>query len=187
MNYRGGRAHSEERRINLLAGERTKPIDPRAELASANRLTLFIDGGPKSSGVARLEVWGLAETRSPLPLHNRPNLTVSMSKSRSSTRLASTRKRLPCNAPWLREPRRPKQSIPVSLDRRPPKAPGSLAYYALFARDFAGALVAAERAHALAPDQLLILRLTAPMPCFSSIASMRPGRSISLTRARGHS
>ena len=60
VSYRGGRTHTEERRINLLAGERTKPIDPREEAAFADRVALTVDRGAKAEGVARLEVWGLA-------------------------------------------------------------------------------------------------------------------------------
>ena len=43
VSYRDGRTHTEERRINLLVGERTKPIDPRAEAGFVERVALIVD------------------------------------------------------------------------------------------------------------------------------------------------
>ena len=63
VSYRDGRTHTEERRINLLVGERTKPIDPRDEEAFADRVTLVIKREAKSAAVARLEVWGLVSEK----------------------------------------------------------------------------------------------------------------------------
>ena len=65
VSYRDGRTHTEKRRINLLAGERTKPIDPRPEAGYAERLALVLDSPPRDAGVARLEVWGLAGAKKP--------------------------------------------------------------------------------------------------------------------------
>ena len=65
VSYRDGRTHTEERRINLLAGERTKPIHPRQEAAFAERLSLVLDSPPREAGVSQLEVWGLAGAKKP--------------------------------------------------------------------------------------------------------------------------
>ena len=65
VSYRGGQTHTEARRINLLAGERTKPIDPREEARFADRLALVFDAGPKAGAITRLEVWGLASEQRP--------------------------------------------------------------------------------------------------------------------------
>ena len=59
INYYGGRKHTEDRRINLLPGERTRPIDPRRNGDFIDTIDLFYktQGGTKVH--AKVEVWGL--------------------------------------------------------------------------------------------------------------------------------
>jgi hypothetical protein len=57
--YSDGRVHNEERRINLLPGERTRPIDPRDRGAFIDRVTMFYKTQPGNVVPALIEVYGL--------------------------------------------------------------------------------------------------------------------------------
>ena len=59
VNYYGGRVHNEERRINLLPGERTRPIDPRDRGEFIDTIDLFYKTQAGTRRNAMVEVWGL--------------------------------------------------------------------------------------------------------------------------------
>ena len=57
VDYAGGKSHNETRRINLLEGERTRPINPGTADLFVDNVTLTIT--PNRGKVATVEVWGL--------------------------------------------------------------------------------------------------------------------------------
>lgn len=57
VDYAGGTSHNETRRINLLEGERTRPINPGNADRFVDNVTLTIT--PNRGKVATVEVWGL--------------------------------------------------------------------------------------------------------------------------------
>jgi hypothetical protein len=62
--YGDGRVHNEERRINLLTGERTRQIDRRAESRFVDLVDIFYVAMPDARAPRRhvtLEVWGLQD------------------------------------------------------------------------------------------------------------------------------
>jgi len=54
--YSDGSTFDERRRINLLAGERTRPIDPRAEDRFVDKLTLFINPDTGKRGSVAVQI-----------------------------------------------------------------------------------------------------------------------------------
>jgi hypothetical protein len=59
VQYYNGTVHNEDRRINLLVGERTRPIDLRNEERFVDQVNLVFERNPSAKKKAALEVWGL--------------------------------------------------------------------------------------------------------------------------------
>ena len=57
--YGNGQAHNEDRRINLLPGERTRPIDLRGDERFVDKINLTYKTEQGSTQKAVVEVWGL--------------------------------------------------------------------------------------------------------------------------------
>jgi hypothetical protein len=63
VRYGGGRVHNERRSINLLEGERTRPIDPSTEDRFVDTVTMFYKSNPAARAKGVIEVWGRQSSR----------------------------------------------------------------------------------------------------------------------------
>lgn len=75
--YNNGTLHNEDRRINLLSGERTKPIDLRGDERFIDQVNLVFEPNTAAKGKASVEVWGLQSRGGATAARTTPSVTPS--------------------------------------------------------------------------------------------------------------
>jgi hypothetical protein len=63
VSYSDGSVHNEERRINLLTGERTRPIDQGDEERFVDKLQLFYERDGDGKSTVSMQVWALQSAK----------------------------------------------------------------------------------------------------------------------------
>lgn len=101
--YNNGTQHSEDRRIDLKPGERTRPIDPRSEERFADRINLTFEPVAAARQRALVAVWGLQSAAGAVAVRSGPSVAPSALPTAASDITTATK--TAARPPAPREPR----------------------------------------------------------------------------------
>jgi hypothetical protein len=79
--YNNGTLHNEDRKINLLVGERTRPIDLRNEERFVDQINLVFERNTSAKERASVEVWGLQSSAGAVAVRSAPSVAPPPSPS----------------------------------------------------------------------------------------------------------